>query len=85
MCLICNREAWLHGKPKPDSVGNVPSLEVCKCYSIPTFISQGWPFVNQSVISIHEHLAAFGMHERELRGKGNTFDLFHLAMHIIGS
>jgi len=22
-------------------------------------------------------------HERELRVKGNTFDLFHLAMHII--
>jgi len=24
----CNREAWLHGKPKVDSIGNVQSLEV---------------------------------------------------------
>lgn len=45
----CNREAWLHGKPKGDSIGNMQSLEVI--YSIsPLSPKVNNPFVFQKVI-----------------------------------
>ena len=38
--LFCSREAWLHGKPKDSSGGNInlPSLEVPKSFIILNFI-----------------------------------------------
>jgi hypothetical protein len=43
----CNREAWLHGKPKIDSIGNMQSLEVIY---IPLYIPKVKPFVSKKFI-----------------------------------